>query len=80
MEIKVLGPGCDKCRKLYTETEKALESSGVDANLSKVEKIDEIVNFGVMITPALVIDGEVLVSGKVPPVHEIADMIKKAAG
>ena len=59
MNVKVLGTGCDKCRKLYAETEKAIAQSGLQATLEKVEKMDEIARFRVMTTPALVIDGEV---------------------
>ena len=78
MEIKVLGPGCAKCKKLYQETEKAIAALGVDAALEKVEKIDEIVNYGVALTPALVIDGEVKSTGKALRQNEIVALIKNA--
>ncbi len=80
MKIKVLGPGCAKCKKLYTEAERAVASSGVQVELEKVEKIDEIMEFGVMITPSLVIDGEVKASGRVVPASEITSWITAAAG
>lgn len=79
MDVKVLGPGCAKCKKLYAEAEKALSQSGVAATLTKVEKIDEIMAFGVMTTPALVIDGQVKCSGRVPGVSEIATWLTTAA-
>lgn len=79
MEIKVLGTGCAKCRKLFAEAEKALAQSGVGATLTKVEKIDEIVGYGVMMTPALVIDGEVKASGRIPDATEIVGWLTGAA-
>ena len=79
MKIKVLGTGCAKCRKLYSEAEKAVAASGVDAEVEKVEKMDEIVAYGVMMTPALVIDGKVVMSGRVARSSEIASMIAAAA-
>lgn len=79
MNIKVLGTGCAKCKKLYQETEKAIAALGVNADLEKVEKIDEIVSYGVMITPALVIDGEVKSSGKALRQKEITALITAAS-
>lgn len=77
MKIKVLGTGCAKCNKLYTEAEKAIAQSGVSAELEKVEGIDEIISYGVMMTPALVIDEEVKVSGRISSASEIASWIKE---
>jgi small redox-active disulfide protein 2 len=79
MEIKVLGPGCAKCKKLYQETEKALKETGVDAELEKVEKIDDIVSYGVALTPALVIDGDIVSVGKALRQKEIVALITTAA-
>ena len=79
MKIKVLGTGCAKCKKLYAEAEKAVAASGVEADLEKVEKIDEIVAYGVMMTPALVIDGKVVTSGRVLSSGDIARLIATAA-
>ena len=79
MNVKVLGTGCPKCKKLYAEAEKALAQSGVAATLEKVEKIDEIMKFGVMVTPALVVDGEVKCSGRIPPAAEITTWLTSAA-
>jgi small redox-active disulfide protein 2 len=75
MKIKVLGTGCPKCKKLYEEAEKAIGISGRAAELEKVEKLEEIMNYGVMMTPALVIDGEVVSVGKVAKSAEIANWI-----
>ncbi len=79
MKIKVLGTGCAKCKKLYAEAEKAIASSGVAAELEKVEQIDDIMNYGVMMTPALVIDEEVKSSGRIPPAAEITTWLTTAA-
>ena len=79
MEIKVLGSGCPKCRKLYEEVREAVESAGVSANVEKVEDITRILEYDVMITPALVINGEVKASGRVPGVAEMVAWIINAA-
>jgi small redox-active disulfide protein 2 len=79
MEIKVLGPGCAKCRKLYEEAQQAVAQAGIDATLIKVEKLDEIMEYGVMMTPALVVAGEVKCSGRVPKGAEIVTWITTAA-
>ena len=79
MKIKVLGPGCPKCKKLYLEAEKAIASSGVKVDLEKVEKIEEILKYGIMAPPGLVIDEEVKVSGRVPQSKEIVAWIATAA-
>lgn len=78
MEIKVLGPGCYNCKKLYAEVQKAVAQSGQTASLSKVESIEEIAAYGVMKTPALVIDGQVVASGRIPNSAEIVAMITSA--
>ena len=79
MKIKVLGPGCAKCKQLYAQAERAVASSSVPVELEKVEKIEEILTYGVMLTPSLVIDGEVKASGRVVPASEIASWIAAAA-
>ena len=79
MKIKVLGTGCQKCKKLYSEAEKAIAESGVKVDLEKVERIEEIIKYGVMMTPGLVIDGQVKASGRIPQSSEIVDWIKKTA-
>ncbi len=77
MEIKVLGTGCAKCKSLEKATKEAVEKTGVNASITKVEDIVEIMKFGVMTTPALVIDGEVVIKGKVPSVNEISKLLIK---
>lgn len=75
MEIKVLGTGCAKCKTLEKLTIEAVSQSGIDATVTKVEDFIEIMKLGVMTTPALVIDGNVLVKGRVPSVTEISQML-----
>jgi len=79
MKIKVLGTGCAKCKRLYAEVEKAIASSGVAADLEKVEKIEEIIKYHVMATPGVVVDEEVKSSGRVPQCDEIISWIKTTA-
>ena len=79
MKIKVLGTGCAKCKRLYAEAEKAVTSAGVAVELEKIEKIDDIMKYGVMMTPALVIDEEVKASGRIAPAAEIVTWIMTAA-
>lgn len=75
MKIEILGTGCPKCKKLYELTNEALKETGVQAEVVKVEKIQDIMNYGVMMTPALVVDGVVKTAGKVPSKAEIANLI-----
>ena len=79
MKIKVLGTGCPKCNKLFAEAKKAITESGIDAQLEKVEKIDDIMSYGVMMTPALVIDEEVKCTGKIAKSAEIISWINAKA-
>lgn len=71
MELKVLGPGCANCKNLEKQARLALEKSGKEAVLTKVTDIAEIQKYGIMRTPALVIDEKVMVYGRVPSVKEI---------
>ena len=73
--IQILGTGCAKCETLKKHTEQAIEKTGVEATVEKVTDITEITSFGVMMTPALAIDGEVKVVGKVPSPDEIAKLL-----
>jgi small redox-active disulfide protein 2 len=75
MKIEVLGSGCAKCKALYENARKALEESGKSAELVKVEDIPSIVKYGILSTPALVIDGQVKFSGKLASVAEIMGML-----
>lgn len=75
MEIKVLGTGCAKCKTLEKTTYQAIEELGINASISKVEDIIEIMKFGVMTTPALVVDGKVIIKGKAPSVADIKQLL-----
>ena len=79
MRLEILGSGCANCRKLMAVTEAAVRDLGIeDAELFKVEDIPKIMAYGVMSTPALVIDGKVVMSGKVPSQAEVTSMITTA--
>jgi small redox-active disulfide protein 2 len=73
--IQILGTGCPKCRKLTESAEEAARSAGIEYTIEKVTDINAIIGFGVMATPALVVDGEVKVSGRVPSVDELKGML-----
>lgn len=75
MKIQVLGTGCPKCNKTYENVRQAVSEAGVTAEVEKVEDLKSIMEFNVMMTPAVAIDGEVKVSGKVPSVEEIKGLI-----
>jgi len=75
MKIEILGTGCPKCKKLFELTNEALKETGVQAEVVKVEKITDIMNYGVMMTPALVVDGVVKMTGKIPSKAEIINFI-----
>jgi len=74
-KIQILGTGCAKCRKLAEATAAAANALGLSCELEKITDINEIMKFGVMMTPALAVDGEVKVVGKVPSVEEIKAML-----
>ena len=78
MKLEILGSGCASCQKLMAVTEEALRDLGVEAELVKVEDFKTIMGYGVMSTPALVIDGNVVVSGKVPTKAEVSSMVTTA--
>jgi len=69
--IKILGTGCPKCKALDRSVRKVVEENQIDAEITKVEDIMDIMNYGVMRTPGLVIDGKVVVSGRLPSAEEI---------
>ena len=71
MELKILGTGCPKCRKVYANAQRAIADLGIDVKLEKVETIDEILRHGVMMTPAVVINGRVRASGRIPSTEEL---------
>lgn len=78
MEIKVLGTGCPKCKALEHATQNAINELGVQATITKVEDIVDIMNYGVMRTPALVINEKVVLSGRVPDTKELKEIITKS--
>jgi small redox-active disulfide protein 2 len=74
-EVKVLGPGCPKCQQLMSQTQLAIKELGLDCRVEKVTDIQQITSFGVIMTPALVVDGQVKVSGKVPKLDDLKRML-----
>jgi len=76
MKLQILGTGCPKCKKLAENAEAAAKALGLTYELVKVTDINEIIKFGVMMTPALVVDGMVKVVGKVPDVEAVKAMLK----
>lgn len=79
VSVKVLGSGCTKCTKLYTEAERAIAQCGVQATLEKVSDLDDIVGYGVMLTPALVVDEVVVSSGRLPSMAKLTAWLTSAA-
>jgi small redox-active disulfide protein 2 len=77
MEIKILGPGCAKCKTLDKLTREVVEKNGINATISKVEDIMEIMKYGVMSTPALVVDEKVVIKGRVPSSDELKQLLTK---
>lgn len=75
MHIKVLGTGCKKCETLMANVKEALDQTGIEATVEKVEDIQAIIGYGVMSTPALVVDDKVLVKGKVAKTKDIIKLI-----
>jgi len=77
VEIKVLGSGCAKCNQLEEATKQAVALAGIDAQVEKVTDVVQIMGYGVMTTPALVVDGQVRVAGRVPSVEDIAALLTR---
>ena len=76
MNIKILGPGCNNCANLEKATRQAVAELGIDATVEKVTDYGDIAGYGVMKTPGLVIDGEVVLSGKVASAKSIAELLR----
>jgi small redox-active disulfide protein 2 len=74
-ELKILGTGCARCQKLGEQTEAAAKALGLNYRVEKVTDLQQIMGYGVMATPALVVDGRVKVSGKVPSIDEIKELL-----
>lgn len=79
MIIKVLGTGCTNCKNLERVTREAVDALGLDATIEKVEDYPTIMGYGVMSTPALVVDEQVLVSGRVPKAAEVRELLAPAS-
>lgn len=77
MVIKVIGTGCDKCDKLYENVQAAVEELNLDAEIIKVEDLMEIVTLGVMTSPSLMLDGKLVISGRVAKKAEIIKLLQK---
>lgn len=75
MKVKVLGPGCAKCKTTYLLVEKVIKESGLDVELTKVDDIMEMMSYNIMTTPAVVVDGEVKIKGRVPSEREIKEIL-----
>ncbi len=78
MDIKILGPGCKNCQNLEKNTRQALDTLGLEATVEKVADYAAIAGYGVMRTPGLVVDNQVIVSGRVPAVEEITALLAAA--
>lgn len=74
-KIEIVGTGCAKCKRLFANAEQAVKDLKITADVIKVDDIDEIVNRGIMLTPALFINGKVRAEGRIPDVHEIKAML-----
>lgn len=77
MEIKILGSGCAKCKTLEKLTREVVEQNGIEATIIKVEDIMEIMKYGIMTTPALVVNEKVAIKGRVPSLDEIKQALTK---
>ena len=77
MKIQILGTGCAKCEKLAANARQAADNLGLDYKMEKVTELNQIMNFGVMTTPGLAVDGKVLVVGKVPSPADIEKLIRQ---
>jgi len=77
MEIKVLGPGCAKCQETERQVKEAVSEAGVDVTVEKVTDVMEIATYGVFVTPAVVIDGEIKSVGKVPKRQDVLSWLGK---
>ena len=78
MKIQILGTGCPKCSKTFQNVEQAVKELGISAEIEKVEDLKAIMTFGVMVTPAVAIDGDVKVSGRIPSVEDIKAYISES--
>ena len=77
ISIKILGTGCPKCKQTTSVVEEVIQENGIEATIEKVEDIMEIMKFNVMSTPALVINEEITIKGRVPTKNEVLELLKK---
>ena len=77
MKIEILGTGCPKCKEVEKIVKKVVEEMSIKASIEKVEDIEKIIERGVMMTPAIAVDGKIKISGKVPKEEEIIDILKE---
>lgn len=77
IQIKVLGPGCPKCKTMYANVVEAVKQAGIEAAVVKVEDIEEMLKYNVLTTPVLMIDEEIKIKGRVAQVSEVIDLLKK---
>jgi small redox-active disulfide protein 2 len=75
-KIQILGTGCPKCKKLAENAEAAAKELGIEYQIEKVTNINDIMTFGVMVMPALVVDGKLIVAGKVPAIEQLKEILK----
>jgi small redox-active disulfide protein 2 len=80
MEIKVLGTGCAKCKQLVKTVRTAVDEMGLDATVEKVTELTDIMEYGLMSTPGLVVDGEVRLAGRLPKLAEVKSILERAGG
>lgn len=76
IQIKVLGPGCPKCKTTYNNVLEALKQTNIEANVEKVEDIEEMMKYNVLTTPVLLVDEEIKIKGRVAQVGEIVELLK----
>jgi small redox-active disulfide protein 2 len=76
VKIEILGTGCAKCRRMHANVQEAVKDLGITAEIVKVDDITEIINRGVMLTPALFVNGEPRVMGRVPCIDEVKEILK----
>ncbi len=76
-QIKVLGPGCPKCKTTYNNVLEALKLTNIEANVEKIEDIEEMMKYNVLTTPVLMIDEQIKIKGRVAQVNEIIELLKK---
>jgi len=80
MEIKVLGTGCAKCKQLEKTVRTAVDEMGLDATVEKITELTDIMEYGLMSTPGLVVDGEVRLAGRLPKLAEVKSILERAGG